>query len=51
MWHGRKHSNSVRHTDCKQLDDGRRFTSYLDDASRFIAGWGAFDVATGKHAV
>ena len=51
MRHGRKHSNSMRHTDYKRLDDGRRFTSYMDGASRLIVWRGAFDEATGKHAV
>ena len=32
----RKYANSMWHTDYKQLDDGRRFISYLDDASRLI---------------
>ena len=39
------------YTDCKRLYDGRRFTSYLDDASRPIVWWGVFDEATAEHAV
>ena len=47
----RKYANSMWHTDYKQLDDGRWFVSYLDDASRLITGWGVFDEATAEHAV
>ena len=47
----RKHSNSMWHTDYKQLDDGRWFISYEDDASRFVTGWGVFDKATAEHAM
>ena len=47
----RKHSNSMWHTDYKQLDDGRWLISYEDDASRFITGWGAFGEATAGHAI
>ena len=32
----RKHSNSMWHTDYKQLDDGRWLVSYEDDASRVV---------------
>ena len=39
------------HTDYKLLDDGRWFIAYMDDASRFITGFGVFDAATGKHAL
>ena len=35
----RDHSNSMWHTDFMQLDDGRWFLGYQDDASRFITGW------------
>ena len=42
----RWYSNSMWHTDYKQLDDGRRLTSYEDDASRFITGWCVFGEAT-----
>ena len=47
----RKHSNSMWHTDYRQLDDGRWLISYEDDASRFITGWGALTEATAEHAV
>ena len=47
----REHSNSVRHTDYKLLDDGRRFIAYQDDASRFITGHGVFDRATAENAI
>ena len=38
----RERPNSMRHTDYKQLDDGRRFLCYEDDASRFVTGLGVF---------
>ncbi len=38
----RVHSNSLWHTDYKQLNDGRWFLCYEDDASRFVTGWGVF---------
>ena len=47
----RKHSNSMWHTDYKQLDDGRWFICYLDDASRFVTAWGAFPEATTENAI
>jgi putative transposase len=47
----RTYSNSMWHTDWKQLDDGRWLVCYEDDASRFIAGHGIFDNATSEHAV
>ena len=47
----RKYSNSMWHTDYKQLDDGRWFIAYQDDASRFIVGFGVFKEATGEHAI
>ena len=47
----RTYSNSMWHTDYKQLDDGRWFISYEDDASRFLTGFGVFDEATTEHAV
>ena len=47
----RKHSNSMWHTDYKQLDDGRWFISYEDDASRYVTGWGVFNEATTRHAI
>ena len=47
----RTYSNSMRHTDYKQLDDGRWFLCYEDDASRFVTGWGVFKEATTKNAL
>ena len=47
----RTYSNSMWHTDYKQLPDGRWLVSYLDDASRFITGFGVFDEATAEHAL
>ena len=47
----RKYSNSMWHTDYKQLDDGRWLIAYEDDASRFITGWGVFKAATAEHAI
>ena len=47
----RKHSNSMWHTDYKQLDDKRWFIAYMDDASRFITGFGVFEHATGYNAI
>jgi putative transposase len=47
----RLHSNSLWHTDYKQLDDGRWFLCYEDDASRFVTGWGVFKEATAENAI
>ena len=47
----RTHSNSMWHTDYKQLPDGRWFICYLDDASRFVTAWGAFPEATTENAI
>ncbi len=47
----REHSNSMWHTDYKQLDDGRWFVSYQDDASRFVVGYGVFENATSENAI
>ena len=47
----RTHSNSMWHTDYKQLDDGRWFLCYLDDASRFVPAWGVFNEATTENAL
>jgi putative transposase len=47
----RTYSNSMWHTDWKQLDDGRWLICYEDDASRFIVGYGIFDSATSENAV
>ena len=47
----RRFSNSLWHTDYKQLDDGRWFIAYQDDASRFIVAHGVFDNATMDNAL
>ena len=47
----REHSNSMWHTDYKQLDDGRWFLCYEDDASRFVTGFGVFREATTENAL
>ena len=39
------------HTDYKLLDDGRWFIAYMDDASRFITGYGIYKNTTGKNAL
>ena len=40
-----------KHTDYKQLPDGRWFVSYQDDASRLIVAFGVFKEATAEHAI
>ncbi|MDE0526732.1 MAG: DDE-type integrase/transposase/recombinase, partial [Thaumarchaeota archaeon] len=47
----RRFSNSLWHTDYKQLHDGRWFVSYQDDASRLIVGFGVYDEPTSDHAI
>ncbi len=47
----RKYSNSLWHTDWKLIDGLGWFTAYLDDASRFIVGYGLFPEATSEHSV
>ena len=47
----RTYSNSMWHTDYKQLDNGRWFLCYEDDASRFVAGYGVFEHATTENAL
>ena len=47
----RTYSNSMWHTDFKQLDDGRWFLCYQDDASRFVTGFGVFAEATTENAL
>ena len=47
----RRFSNSMWHTDYKQLHNGKWFVSFQDDASRFIVGFGVFDEATSDHAI
>ena len=47
----RTYSNSMRHTDYKQLDNGRWFLCYEDDASRFVTGYGVLEHATTENAL
>ena len=51
----RTHSNSLRHTDWKQIrggmHDSRWFLCHQDDASRFVTGYGIFDEATTENAL
>lgn len=47
----RRFSNSLWHTDYKQLPDGRWFVSYQDDASRLIVGFGVYNEPTSDHAI
>ena len=47
----RTYANSMWHTDYKQLDDGRWFLCYEDDASRFVTGYGVFEHATTENAL
>ena len=47
----RAHSSSMWHTDYKQLPGDRWFLCYLDDASRFVTGWGVFKEATTENAL
>jgi putative transposase len=52
----RKHSMSLLHTDWYQIKDddrgkGKWLIAYLDDASRFVVGYGVFDDATTENAI
>ena len=47
----REHSNSLWHTDWKLIEGQGWFTAYLDDASRYIIGYGLFPEATSEHSV
>ena len=51
----RKHSMSLWHTDWYQIKDerwkGRWLLAYLDDASRFVVGYGVFDESTTHNAI
>ena len=51
MRYERTYSNSMWHTDYKQLNDGRWFLCYEDDASRFVTGYGVFGNATAGNAL
>jgi putative transposase len=47
----RKYSNSLWHTDWTLIEGMGWLIAYLDDASRFIVGYGLFPEATSEHAV
>ena len=47
----RRYSNSMWHTDYALLTNGKWFIAYMDDASRFITGYGVFSNATGANAI
>lgn len=47
----RRYSNSMWHTDWTLIEGKGWFTAYLDDASRFVVGWGLFPEATSEHSV
>jgi putative transposase len=51
----RRHSMSLWHTDWYLIEDdrwrGKWLIAYLDDASRFIVGYGIFDEATTANAI
>jgi putative transposase len=47
----RKYSNSLWHTDWTLVDGSGWLIAYLDDASRFVVGYGLFPEATSEHAV
>ena len=46
----RRHSNSLWHTDYHQLSIGRYIVPFLDDASRFILGYGVVSNETAENA-
>ena len=46
----RRHSNSLWHTDYCEIE-GKQLISYIDDASRYIVGYGIFDSATTDNAL
>ena len=48
----RRYSNSMWHTDWTLIDGKRGWLiAYLDDASRFVVGYGLFPEATSAHSV
>jgi len=51
----RKHTNSLWHTDWYMVMDsrwrGKWLIVYLDDASRFVTGWGLFDEPTTENTI
>lgn len=46
----RRHSNSLWHTDFCEIEH-RQLISYIDDASRYIVGYGMFGSATTENAL
>jgi len=47
----RKYSNSLWHADWTLIDGMGWLIAYLDDASRYIVGYGLFQEATSQHSV
>ncbi len=47
----REYSNSMWHADWTLLDGKGWLIAYLDDASRFIVGWGLFPEATSQRSL
>jgi len=47
----RRYSNSMWHTDWTLIEGMGWLIAYLDDASRFVVGYGLFPEATSEHAV
>src|SRR3989442_5009003 len=47
----RKYSNSLWHTDWTLIEGKGWLIAYLDDASRFVVGYGLFPEATSEHSV
>ncbi len=47
----REYSNSMWHAAFRRLPDGGWLVSYMDDASRFITGFGVYGEATGDGAL
>ena len=46
----RRHSNSLWHTDYCEIE-GKQLIAYIDDASRYIVGYGMFGEATTENAL
>ncbi len=51
MRYERKYSNSLWHTDWTLIEGKGWLIAYLDDASRFVVGYGLFPEATSEHSV
>jgi putative transposase len=47
----RKYSNSLWHTDWTLIEGMGWLIAYLDDASRFVVGYGLFPEATAEHTI